>query len=230
MTFRLSQYIQCLFILLLLRTDWAESNTDYYISSSLNTCTRDPCLTLSQFAINSSEYQGNGSGISLIFLPGNHTLDIELSLIHTYNYTLTKYSQDDGKVFVKCISQLGRLNISNSTFVSIKHLHFIGCGENRLTHVQQFLLQDTIFQGVKSRGRALGLKNVSSALVVSVRFTHGSDEIDNHCGGAMHISQSSFRIINSTFSENNASCGGVLAVTNNSSFVIINSTFVRNSE
>ena len=74
-------------------------------------CTREPCLTLSQFAINSSEYQGNESGISLIFLPGNHTLDIELSLIPTYNYTLRKYSQDDGKVLVKCISQDGAVDL-----------------------------------------------------------------------------------------------------------------------
>ena len=202
----------------------------YYISSSLSTCVEDPCTTLSQFATNSSKYQGhNESDVSLIFLPGNHTLDRQLSLTHVYNFSLTKYSSDNVNVFIKCINQTGRFNISNTTTVSIEHVHFIECGENRLAHVQHFLLQDAVFQGVESRGRALELKNVSYALIESTKFTHGSDEIDNRCGGAIHVSQSLLYINNSTFSENNASCGGALAVTNNSSFVIINSTFVSNN-
>ena len=35
-------------------------------------------------------------------------------------------------VFVECGSQLGRFNISETTFATIKDLHFIGCGCNRV--------------------------------------------------------------------------------------------------
>ena len=195
-------------------------------------CIQDStCLTLSQFAINSSKYQGNDTDISLIFLPGDHTLDTELSLTYADNYSLTTYMYPQGNetVFVKCISQSGKFNVSETAFVLIEHLHFIGCGENTLTHVKQFLLIDAIFQGVDSRGRALILKNVSNASIISATFTHGSDEVDSRCGGALHISQSLFYIINATFIENTASCGGVLGVTNNCTFKIINSSFMNNN-
>ena len=48
-------------------------------------------------------------------------------------------------MFVECGSQSGRFNVSEITFAMIKDLHFIGCGGNRVSQVEQFIVEDTIF-------------------------------------------------------------------------------------
>ena len=185
------------------------------------------CLTLSQFAANSSSYLGNETDISLFLLPGNHSLDNELSLAHADNVSMTKDSQDNETVFVECASQSGRFSVRETTFVSIKSLHFIGCGAlgNTFTHVDQFILEGTIFQGVEGRGTALMLNGVAAASIVGSKFLSNSF---SYAGGVMITFGSAFSITSSTFTNNSAAYGGVMA-THESSFNITNSTFTNNS-
>jgi hypothetical protein len=66
------------------------SQVHYYITPSLSVdCPGDPCLTLPQFAANSTNYLGNETNVSLSFLPGNHSLDGELSLSNADNFSMT---------------------------------------------------------------------------------------------------------------------------------------------
>ena len=147
--------------------DSANSQAHYYITSSLSVhCPGDPCLTLPQLAANSTSYLGNEINISLSFLPGNHSLDGELSLSHTDNFSMTKVIGGiNGTVFIECGSQSGRFNISETTFAMIKDLLFIGCGGNRVSQVEQFIVEDTIFEGVEGRGTALVLNEVTDASI-----------------------------------------------------------------
>ena len=71
---------QSLLLCLLVYADFAYSEVHYIRPSLDRPCPQNAssCLTLSQFAANSSH---NETDISLLFLRGNHTLDREL-LIH----------------------------------------------------------------------------------------------------------------------------------------------------
>ena len=108
----LSQY---LLLFILVCADSAScSQVHYYVRPSPNVyCPGDPCLTLAQLATNSVSYLE--STLSLSFLPGNHSLDRELSLPHADNFSMTKDIEGNGIVFVECASRLGRFNISEVT-------------------------------------------------------------------------------------------------------------------
>ena len=155
-------------------------SVQYHIRPSVSVgvhCPGDLCLTLAQFAANSTGYLGNETNISLSFLPGNHSLDGELSLSHADNFSMTKVIGGNGTVFVECGSQSGRFNISETTFATIKGLHFVGYGGNKVSQVEQFIVEDTIFEGVQGRGTALVLNEVNDASVAKNPFlsnTRGS--------------------------------------------------------
>lgn len=110
--------------------DFTISNVNYYhiTPSAQNvSCPQEPCLTLSQFATNSSQYDSN---ITLLFQPGNHSFEFELFMVKAINITMVANVQDNEVAFVRCTSQSGRFRIRHSIFVLIKGLHFVGCGGN----------------------------------------------------------------------------------------------------
>ena len=168
---------QSLLLCLLVYADFAYSKVHYIRPSQDNPCPQNasPCLTLSQFAVNSSH---NEKDISLLFLPGNHTLDRELLLAHGHNLSMSKHVKDNERVFVECIRHLGRFNISEATFVSIKGLHFIGCGSNRASQVTQLTIADSIFQDVEDNSTVLELNRVDIANIERSQFLYNT--IDYH--------------------------------------------------
>ena len=229
---------QHLLLFLFVYADSAYSQVHYYITPSLPNvpCPQDPCLTLSQFAADSTSYFGNETNISLSFLPGNHSLDRELSLSCADNFSMAKDIGGNGIVFIECGSQSGRFDISETTFVTIQSLHFIGCGGNRVSQVEQFIVEDTIFQRVEGRGTALVLNKVNVGSITQSSFlsnTHGStfehhdlspnasdEDIVNYLylkrnpafavGGALYTAFSNVSIISSKFTHNTAEIGGAL--------------------
>ena len=85
---------------------------------------KQPCLTLSQFAANASDYPN--SNITLNILPGNHNLHSRLHLTNldifsmvSESSTATIVCQEPANIFLQSISQ-----------VSIEKMEFIGCGGN----------------------------------------------------------------------------------------------------
>ena len=161
-----SFFICDLLLFLLVYADTTNSQVYYHITPSLHVhCSGDHCLTLAQFTANSTSYLSNETNISLSFLPGNHSLDRELSLSHADIFSMTKDIEGNGTVFVECSSQSGKFNISETTLAVIKDLHFIGSGGNRVSQVEQFIVEDTTFQGVEGRGTALVLNEVTDASI-----------------------------------------------------------------
>ena len=152
--------------------DSTNSQVHYYITPSLNVpCpTGDPCLTLVQFTTDSTSYLGNETNISLSFLPGYHSIHRELSLSHADNFSMTKVTGGNGTVFVECGSQSGMFNISETKLAMIKDLHFIGCRGNGVSRVEQFIVEDTTFEGVEGRGTALVLNEVTDASIATSSF------------------------------------------------------------
>ena len=78
---------------------------------------------------------------------------------------MTKDIEGNGSVFVECGSQSGRFNISETILATIKDLHFVGCGGNRVSQVEQFIVEESIFEGVEGRGTALVLNEVTDASI-----------------------------------------------------------------
>ena len=226
---------QSLLLCLLVYADFTYSKV-HYIRPSLDIpCPQNAssCITLSQFAANSSH---NEKDISLLFLRGNHTLDREL-LAHRHKFSMSKYEKDNERAYVECISQLGRFNISEATSVSIKGLHFIGCGSNRVSQVTWLTIADSIFQDVEDNSTVLELNGVDIANIERSQFLYNTidyhtinsstypfpkEQLDyiyhhrNRLGGVLYTVFSNVSIISSRFMYNKADIGGALVAHNSS--------------
>ena len=156
-------------LLLSVYADFMYSKVHYITPSLEHPCPQhaSSCLTLSQFAANSSH---NETDISLLFLGGNHTLDRELHLAHGRNFSISKYAKDNETIFIECSSRLGRFNISMATSATINGLHFIGCGGNRVSQVTWLTIADSIFQDVEDTSTVLELNGVYIANVERSQF------------------------------------------------------------
>ena len=233
---------------LLVCADFTYSKVHYIRPSQDSPCPQNAssCFTLSQFAANSSH---NEKDISLLFLPGNHTLDRELLLAHGHNFSMSKHVKDNERVFVECICHLGRFNISEATSASIKGLHFISCGSNRASQVTRLTIADSIFQNVEDNNTVLELNRVDIANVKRSQFLNNTigyhtinistyyhspkKQLDyiyhhrNRPGGVLYTVFSNVSIISSRFMYNKADIGGAL-VAHNISVHIDSSTISYN--
>ena len=230
---------------LLLYADIVYSKVHYITHSPNGPCPQNfSCLTLSQFAANSSY---NETHISLLLLPGNHTLDQELFITRLSNFSTIKYGLDSETVFVDCSTHYGRFRISETTSVSLNHLHFISCGSNSVSQVKWLTITDTTFQGVQNRNTVLELNEVSNATIVETRFLSNSlnypnisrltsinEQLDyvyfqrNTTNGALYTSFCNVSIISSKFMHNRADIGGALVV-HNSRLQLAGSTYSNNT-
>ena len=158
-----------LLLFLLAYADFTYSKVHYITPSLDSPCSQyaSSCLTLSQFVANSSD---NETDVSLLFLPGYHTLDRELLLAHGHNFSMSKYAKDNETVFVECNSQLGRFDISETTYVSIKSLTFIGCGGNRVSQVTSLIIADSTFQEVLEKSTVLVINEVNATNIERSQF------------------------------------------------------------
>ena len=139
-------------------------------------CPQDPCISLSQFAANSSSYICNGSNITLYLLPGHHRLDYEILVSNAESFTMTNYMQDNSAVLIDCsIGTLGRLKINLTTFVFMNGwLHFIGCGDNKISMVNQLAIEKIVFQSVVDSSTALKLNAIAVARITRSIFNISS--------------------------------------------------------
>ena len=188
--------MKCLLLLLLVHPCIVNGEKIFIVPSQDSPCTQDVCITLSQLTANSSGYFSNDTQVSILFLPGNHSLDTNISFNGFENISMIAYSQDNESqsVYVECQNQSGGFNVSETNFVLIQNLYFSGCGGDTLeiTQVEQFYLQDIIFHGTVSQGRALVMNNVSTASISDSLFYHCRNTIDNGGGAMVMISSCTY--------------------------------------
>ena len=230
----------------LVYADIMHRNTLYYVTPvPTDPCPRDSsCLTITQLAVNSTNIYGDENNVSLYFLTGNHILDCQLSLTGGNHLSITKYTQRSGTVTIQCSRYSGRFVINNTASVSIKGLHFFGCGGNTVNRVKEFSVQDTTFDGMESSGSALVINEVISAKIVSTSFLRNTPGVESvktlhttfsnvavisskfmhNLGGAIFGQNIRLHIGGSTFCDNN---DGVL-FTSESTVNVDNSTFCNN--
>ena len=250
----MSSHFLAQFLLLFLLTYYADfvySKVHYITpSESLDRlCPQNAssCFTLSQFAANISH---NETHISLLFLPGHHTLDQELLLAHGHNFSMSKYAKVNETVIVECINQLGRFDFSETISVSIKSLNVIGCGSNRVSRVTWLMVADSIFQGVEDQSTVLVINYVNTTKIVRSMFLNNTlehydsntslylksyDEVldyiyhqRNTSSGVLYTAFSNVSVVSCRFMYNRADIGGAL-VAHNSSLHIDRSTLNYNT-
>ena len=190
----------------------------YLIASSPDQCDslEAPCMTLSSFAANTSNYLQ--SNTTLVLLPGNHTLCSNLIVKHINQLWLHSNTSDSLSTTIFCINHTIRFEFTNVSGILISGAKFSGCGGNRAELVANFTLINTIFYGQQK-----ALKLVSSTVK-----TENSSFISNS-GGAVIVKQSTATFINCKFNGNQANNGGAIYgdVCNNIS--IAHSVFYLNS-
>ena len=238
---------QFLLLFLLVYADTVFSKVHYITPSLDGPCPQNSsCLTLSQFAANSSYIE---TDTSLLFLPGNHTLDRELLLAQVNNFSMTKDGIGNETVFVECSTYSGTFHISETTSVSINGLHFIGCGSNNISQVNWLTITSSTFQGVQEGNTVLVLNEVSVATIDKCSFLsnslhypifgpfvklYGVKILDyvyfqrSTPSGTLYVAFSNVSIISSKFMHNRADIGGAL-VAHNSSLHLARSTYSNNT-
>ena len=216
-------------LLVLLTYTNLASGTVYFITSIQNTsCPQQPCLTLSQLADYSTR---NSTNITLLFLPGNHSLNGKLSFTNLDSFLMLKYNAQT--VTVTCTSQSGSFEISQTTTVSVKGLQIIGCGGIVIELVNQFTLENTIFQGLGNISAALELYQTNEACIVSCFFINGTGHFYSFqpqatFGGAIVSFNSSILVKDTIFEGNNADFGGAIYA-KESNISINNNKFIYNT-
>ena len=242
----MSGQLQFLLVFLLVYADITYSKSYYITPSPDDPCPQhSSCLTLSQFAANSSY---NETDISLLFLPGNHTLDRELILAQVKNFTMKKDGLDNETVFVECSTLSGRFHISETIYVLIYDLYIIGCGSNNISQVNYLTITDSTFQGIQESYSVLILNKVFTATIVRSSFLLNSlyysiirkpfvykyEILDyiyfqgNTTSGVLYIAFSNISIISSKFMHNRADNGGAM-VAYDSSIYLVRNSYINNT-
>ena len=212
-------------------------------TSTNTSCPTHPCQTLSEYAHDPGRYF-NDSNLILQFLPGNHTLDINLTITNIHKLEIHGALLPT-RVF--CTSHVG-FTFSSIHRVSIDDLAFVACATRRHTYyttyyglhlqsVQMVEIVDCTFQD--SYGSALG--------VVDSRVVLRDSNFLNNCrlcpngrcdwgftrcyGGGVFARRSILSITgSSSFSGNSAWDGGGLGAEDRSNVIISgNTTFSGNS-
>ena len=229
--------LQYLFMLFM-QFDFTYSKVHYITPSPNGPCPQKfSCLTLSQFAVDSSY---NESDVSLFLLPGNHTLDRELLLAHRDNVSLSKDgAENETEVFVECFNQSARLYISGTTSATIKDLNFIGCVDNKVSHVSWLTISGTTFQGVTNRDSVLVLSEVIAGFMIRTSFLLNSgplyitafsnisiiDSKFTHNFGVAIVAHNSILYLSGNIYKGNTAC---IMDTTGTTIFVYNSTFVHN--
>ena len=208
-------------------------------------CSEPPCLTLSQFAANSSHY--TDSNTTLIIFSGIHYLSEDLSLSYSVNFVMK--SETDSTVQIECTDN-SRISFSQSQYIHITNLEFIGCGGNQVKQVQEFVVNNTKFDGQDVSGTALQMIE-TTAQIINSTFVSNSKGILRECemyeirqidlvhcdpagriipiGGAIISTNSTVNISHSKFQDNEAFIGGAILAEQDSVINLSETVFIDNN-
>ena len=190
------------------------SSKRIYIKPSTNdTCPeRTTCVTLSQFAVNQSQININGTLI-LTFQPGNHSLNTELNFENIFKLVINS-SCDSESVSVTC-GQAGRLYFTQIETAYISKMDFSYCTLSLFS------------TNVKIENSSITLNENGHGWQVRYE-TQDRVLYENVYVGAFAIIRSNATISNTLFERNQAQVGGAVYAEN--SFVEIDESAFKNNQ
>ena len=229
----MAHYAHLTFLFVLLSLNPAASEVYYITTTLMDQSCPGLCLTLSQFAMNSSFYLD--SNTTLIFLPGMHYLNTVLSISNMDNFVM---QSQNSTAYIACVN-CSNITFSNSFYIQIVNLEFTGCGGNEVKHVAEFVAQKSKFEGQKDNvGSALEFIETTAQILDSIFVSNiGSyrfDPINSGCysglvGGAIVATNSTIDISQSKFEYNRADIGGAIFAEQFSIIRISDSLFINNT-
>ena len=193
----------------------------YITPSSSTQCQIQPCMTLNEYAANTSQYSHTNT-TTLILTQGHHTLDVELSLSNITDVSIS--SQELDNVTITCFYP-GRLVIMNVDHLYISMLRFEQCDNNEILSVDKFLLEDSVFTHGTSTTLVL---NETSGEIRNVNIFDTSISPRTQ-RGAIYCNHSSVVIDETIFERNIATDGGAVFMDSQNNVTIIDSIFLSNS-
>lgn len=145
---------------------------------------------------------------------------------------------ENSSVQIVC-TNLSHMVFNGSQHILITNLEFIGCGNNMVENVEEFVVLNTKFKGEDNSGTALQLVNTTAQIVNSTFVSNKGKFSENiklattitvsaSIGGAIIAIQSNINYSQSTFIGNSAYIGGVIFVGQNS-IIDLNSCFFINN-
>ena len=222
-------------------------------TSTNTSCLTQPCHTLSEYA----QYPGryfNESNLTLQFLPGNHTLDVNLTITKVYQLEILGNTSALVPSRVECSFAVGWV-FMNITKVKVNGLEFVSCGRSQISHgnhfttyyglhlqsIQMTEIIDCTFQD--GYGSALGIADTFLVFRGNNNFfnncrmcSHGKCDFWGHkglncLGGGIYAHGSNLSFIGSSnFVDNLArDGGGIYAVSNSNVAINGNTTFTCNT-
>ena len=220
----------------------------YQIKSSLDQdcpTLEQTCVTLSNFSTTFPTNDNDNESISLLFLPGNHTLESHLTFINHRSVTMVKSNATmvSQPVIITCNND-AKFEFIELNSLLVVSLTFVGCTETKVESVHAFTLKDSIFKG-QNVGTALKLDRVAASVVGSSFSSYGGESIGYfvtcydifgltsyhatlRVGGAIIANHSRLVIDKSDFQYNMADIGGVIYSVHESNLSITNSNFTNN--
>ena len=194
----------------------------YYIKTNSHHCgNMHPCLTLSQFAANSSHSLHSNTTVTLVFFPGTHHLSkVNLMVSNVKNFIM---NSDNLSITpqIKC-KKGSNIYFSQSQSIHITSLKFIGC-PGTLKQIAEFVVKDLKFEGQEKSGTPLALIEITAAQIVNSTFGNITSE-----GSVLESINSTVTIEASKFNGNRVTGDGILAIAN-STITIKTSEFDNNT-
>ena len=196
----------------------------------------EECLTLSQFAANSSNYLTNNT--LLVFAPGMHKIEWELHIenIHSF-FMLADAVHSSSSVIIYRNDAQVNIEFNNISNVKVIGVQFQGCIRNNIMSVGQFVLENSRFYSdTEIYGTILTIVD-TIAILKQVTFTCITiaqqlqnltlhTQFDSPRSIAMILSNGSvITITQSWFMENS---GTILYGKHGSIITVFNTTFARN--
>ena len=183
------------------------------------------CMTLSQIAASSRAALLTESNLTIIFLPGNHTLNAKNFTLSTVPHISMKSLSKGGpsRYVINC-HKSSRFLFRFNVLVHISRLTFSGCFETEIHQVSEFIMEDCQLFGAETpSGRALVV--IKSSL--NIRMTYFMSFHGNvlYKGGAVYCTQSSIKLSDCTFTKNSANSGAAVYAENNSTLMMSNCSF-----
>ena len=196
------------------------------LSQSYHCHVNNSCLTLSQFASNSSRYVTVDSNLTLFISGGSHLLDTSISLSHILGFSLLSINDSDLRSTIICKNS-ANFTLGNITQVCMHGIVFHGCGGSRVQSVSQLIIENSTFRGANNSKTSITIIESKASLTTTTFLSNVIGTYKNNAdilipignslgtfsvshGGALITTHSILVIMHCHFENNKANIGGYI--------------------
>ena len=221
-----------LLVVLLLSFSSRSTQTTYYVTPTPTTpCPGEPCHTLNRYV--DHYFKNLSSNTTLVFLPGDHTLNHTISMGTASNQS--GYASEHRPEYYYPYPSLTLLGSSSSIPAVTSRIICTHSGAIALSGIANLNISGLTFISLYRHDHttfaAIILRSVGHSRISNCSFQNKILTAGNNFeyGGAIHVLNSVVSLTQSVFQDNSAYYGGALYAHGNSRLIIANNTFLNNS-